>query len=216
MNYYFAYKADGTIAKKYMADSWSNTVLASPDEIGMLGPLDATDATAQDAFAHPSHYTIQQTGTTPESTVTNEDGTETTIPATPIMGLVKTVTDAQLLAEAQAAQIATITAAFNATLVGGFASKSTGHTYPSDAAAERNFTGGITAFTTNPSKTAITLQTLDAGWVSHTKDQFYAMYNDGDAWKEAQYPQLATLEGEVRAATTVAAVQAAVWTPATY
>lgn len=93
---------------------------------------------------------------------------------------VVTPAHAQLLAEAQAQRIALIEAGLMQTLVGGFTSKSTTHTYSTDSASQANFIGGITVFTTNPNKTSITLQTLDAGWVNYTKGEFYAMYNDGD------------------------------------
>ncbi len=129
---------------------------------------------------------------------------------------------AQQLAQAKSTQIATLEASMNATLSGGFTAKTlvgtatTPHTYPTDSSAQSNFTGVVSAFTTNPNKTTATILTLDAGWVSHTKAEFFGVYSDGDNWKEAQYPQLATFVAQVEAATTVADVQAVVWTAATY
>lgn len=81
-----------------------------------------------------------------------------------------------------------------------------GDPYPTNAAAQSNFTVGVTPFTTNPNKTTITLQTMDTGWVSHTKTQFIDMYNNSDAWKEALYKKLTRLIAIVMAATTVSAV----------
>lgn len=187
--YWFLYDQTGNIQEKWLTDAtkWDNLN-------GYAGALSVaeTDTTAQDAFVHSSHYQVQNNT------------------------LVSVVTPAQLLAEAQAAQITMIEAGLASPLSGGFTSKTTGHTYPTDAAAQSNFTGAVTVFTTNPAKVTVPVQTLDAGWIVHTKADFFAMYNDGDAWKEAQYTQLQILIGQVQAATTVAAVQAITWTPATY
>lgn len=139
-------------------------------------------------------------------------------------------TDAELFSQAQQTQLAALEAGMIATLQGGFTAKTlvgtstTPHQYPTDAGAQSNFTAGVTAFTTNPNKTSITIQTLDAGWVSHTKTEFYGVYSDGDNWKEAQFPKLTQLQSQVNAlqlssystlADALAAVQAVVWTPAT-
>lgn len=124
--------------------------------------------------------------------------------------------------QVQQAQVATLENAMNTTLGGGFTAKTlvggatTPHTYPTDANAQANFNGLVNAFSVNPNKTSAIILTLDAGWISHTKAEFYGVYSDGDAWKEAQYTQLTSLVAKVESATTVADVQAITWTEATY
>lgn len=126
------------------------------------------------------------------------------------------------LANAQHAQIAILEAGLNATLAGGFTAKTlvgtatNPHTYPTTSGAQANFTGVIAAFTANPNKTTANILTLDAGWISHTKAEFYGVFADGDNWKEAQFPQLASLAAQVEGSTTVAGAQSVTWTPATY
>lgn len=139
--------------------------------------------------------------------------------------------DAMAFAQAQQAQLSALSKGLKSTLSGGFTAKTlvgsatSPHTYPTDAGAQANFTGAVAAFQANPNKTTVTIQTLDAGWISHTKAEFYGIYTDGDNWKEAQYPQLGTLQGKVKAmklsdyatlADGIAAIQGVTWTPATY
>ena len=129
---------------------------------------------------------------------------------------------AQQLANAKAAQTTALEAAMNATLTGGFTAKTlvggatTPHTYPTDARAQSNFSGLVAAFTANQNKASTTILTLDAGWISHTKAEFFGVYSDGDSWKEAQYTQLATLVTKLEPASTLADVQAITWAEATY
>lgn len=126
------------------------------------------------------------------------------------------------LSQAKQTQLALLNAGLATTLNGGFEAKTlvggaaTPHTYPTNPSAQSNFNGAINAFIANPNKTSVTVETLDVGWVSHTKSEFYGIYADGDTWKEAQYTQLNNLIAQVKAETTVSGVEAIVWTPATY
>lgn len=132
------------------------------------------------------------------------------------------IPDSVKLSNAQQAQISQLEQGLAETLNGGFVAKTlvggatTPHTYPSDASAQSNFSGAVNGFITNPNKATVMILTLDAGWLSHTKDEFYGVYSDGDSWKEAQYAQLTGLVGQVQSATTVTAVNSITWTPATY
>ncbi len=125
------------------------------------------------------------------------------------------------LAQAQQAQIANLNAGLAATFAGGFTAKTlvggatSPHTYPTNQNAQANFTAAVTAFTANPNKTTVTIETLDAGWVSHTKAEFFGVFTDGDNWKEAQYAQYNVLLGQVEAQTTPPTTPV-VWTTATY
>lgn len=139
--------------------------------------------------------------------------------------------NAMAFSQAQQKQLANLEQGMMATLGGGFTAKTlvgsatSPHKYPTDGNAQSNFSGAVSAFTANSNKTSVTVLTLDAGWVLHTKAEFFGIYTDGDNWKEAQYPQLSTLQAKVSAmklsdyATlddAIAAIQAVTWTEATY
>ncbi|SFU71368.1 hypothetical protein [Alicyclobacillus macrosporangiidus] len=110
MNYWFLYTtATGEIYEApYLgnATEWTNI----PEGCAVLGPIDQSDPTATDAWQHPNHYAVQNGQ------------------------LVKTVTDAQLLAEAQQARIAFLDQQLTATYNAGFTSSATGTsiTWPFD------------------------------------------------------------------------------------
>lgn len=125
----------------------------------------------------------------------------------------------QLLAQAQAAQIAIITQACAGAITGGFSSSALGsaHTYPSQPNDQSNLIGAATA-SQSP--------TLPAGWTcnfwcadstgawalrAHTAAQIQQVLADGVAAREALSTKLAALVAQVEAATTVAAVQSIVW-----
>lgn len=207
MNYWFLYlTVNGSIYEQPYYGSaieWTNI----PSGCAVLGPLDEKDMTVQDAWRNPSHYEVQGNV------------------------LVKIITNTELFAETQQVQLSVLSQGLKATLIGGFSAKTlvgsatTPHKYPTDAGAQANFTGAITAFTANPNKTSVTVLTLDAGWVPHTKAEFFGVYADGDNWKESQYPQLSTLQAKVNAmklsdystlADGIAAIQGVTWTEATY
>ncbi len=123
---------------------------------------------------------------------------------------------AQELAHAQKVQTVLINAGLNATLVGGFTSKSTGHTYVTTTNGQTNMEGDLKRFELDSSLTSVQFYTVDAGWIAHTQAQLQSAFLDGGNWKDAQYAQAQTLIGQVEPATTVSAVQAVVWAPASY
>ena len=126
------------------------------------------------------------------------------------------IPDSQLLPVAQQAQITAITQGYEATLIGGFTSKTTGHAYKTDDVSMGKFTAQVTQLLQNTSIASVNWLTTDAGVVSHTRDEFIGAFNDGIAWEQAQFTQEQTLIAQVNAATTVSAVQAIAWAEATY
>ena len=123
---------------------------------------------------------------------------------------------AQQLVQAKQTQSAALESAMNTTLGGGFTSKSTGHTYKTDAKGQADFIEALKFFELSPSTTSVKFLTLDAGWTDHTSQQLQQAFVDGGLWKQAQYTQLTSLVAKVETATTVADVQAITWTEATY
>lgn len=188
MLYWFLYDSSCVIKECHInsSTSWRNLN-------GYAGALSAplADTTAQDAYNNPQNYTV-------------ENGV-----------LVMTATPAQLLFQAQNKQIAVINQGLNATLVGGFASKSTGHTYVTTTNGQTNMEGDLKRFELDTSLTSVQFYTIDAGWIAHTQSELQSAFLDGGKWKDAQYAQAQNLIAQVNAQTSIPATPVT-WTPATY
>lgn len=126
---------------------------------------------------------------------------------------------AQLLASAQATQIATLSAACAAAITAGFTSSALGtvHTYPAKQTDQQNLSASVLA-SLYPG--------LAAGWttpfwcadstgawafVNHTAAQIQQAGADGKAAILANMAKNAAFAAQVNAAKTIAAVQAVVW-----
>ena len=154
--------------------------------------VDPSDAAVQDAQQHLSHYTVQ-------------NGT-----------LVKTVTDAQLLAEAQAAQIAQLRAGYAQTVAGGFVATVGGAqvTFGWQEADQRHLLQVQSAIDKAIDTFPVPYADINGASVS-IPDQttLTAIETAADKFDWAQIKQLRTMIAQVQAATTVAAVEAITWTP---
>ncbi|WP_436663536.1 hypothetical protein ACOALA_13410 [Alicyclobacillus acidoterrestris] len=194
MNYWFLYTTStGAIyGQPYLgyADEWTNI----PDGCAVLGPIDESDPTATDAWQNPSFYTVQ-------------NGT-----------LVKTSTSEQLLAQAQQSQLSAIQAGYNATIAAGFTSNATGQsdTYAIDESAYPKWTGILSVIAAGIGPQTVQVKDLAGNTVTLTADQFRAFTLDGFNFLNAQEQQLWTLQNQIKAATTVEAVQSVTWTPGAY
>jgi len=124
------------------------------------------------------------------------------------------------LAQAVATQTAILTAACAAAVTGGYTSAALGsvHTYPSDATSQTNMIGRVlqSLLPGLPATWTTTFWCADStgawSFANHTAAQIQQAGNDGASWVAACQTQLAALNAQVAAATTVAAVQAVVWT----
>lgn len=124
------------------------------------------------------------------------------------------------LAEAQAAQIATLDAACQAAIYKGFTSSALGatYTYPASDTDQRNLIASVTAslLPNLPSTWTAPFWCADSSgnWAmrEHTAAQIQKAGSDGQTAITALRLQNASLAAQVAAATTVAAVQAIVWT----
>lgn len=101
----------------------------------------------------------------------------------------------------------------NEVISSGFPSSALGvqHTYPSDEEAQRNFNTIMNRFLIDSTFTNVNFKTLDAGYQSHTKAQFYQVFTDGHNYGEQQIVHLNDLKTQVDAATTIDAVNAITW-----
>ena len=134
-------------------------------------------------------------------------------------GALVSPTAAQLLAQAQAAQIAIITQACAAAITSGFISSALGsaHTYPSGLTDQANLAAnvlssllpGLPSTWTTPQL----CQDANGVWayVAHTAAQIQQVGSDGKAAILGYLTKKASLQAEIEAATTVASVNAIVW-----
>lgn len=128
-------------------------------------------------------------------------------------------TAAQLLAQARAAQIASVTSACQTAILAGFASLALGaaHTYPAQITDQQNLSASVLASL---------LPALPTGWTtpfwcadasgnwsyaSHTADQIQQVGRDGKAAIIAAIQKKAAIVAQINAATTIATVQAITW-----
>lgn len=128
-------------------------------------------------------------------------------------------TDAELLAGAQATQIALLRASCSVAIVSGFTSSALGspHTYPTQITDQINLMGAAKAgeLATDPSWT-VSFWCVDGTgtWVyaPHTAAQIAQAFVDGAAQRMAYSTQLDNLTKQVMAALSPTAVQSIVWT----
>lgn len=85
----------------------------------------------------------------------------------------------------------------------GFTSSALGvaHTYPADAEAQTNFNITISRFLTDLNFTSVKFKTLDAGFLDHTRDEFYRVFADGHDFGIEQDTHLNLLKAQVNAVT---------------
>lgn len=122
------------------------------------------------------------------------------------------LTTKQKLANAQAAQIVTITQACGIAIVAGFTSSALGaaYTYPSQPNDQTNLIGAVASGLAN-----VPFWCADAtgvwGIVPHTAAQIKQVLADGSALRMTYSAKLDALVKQITSASTVAAVQAIVW-----
>lgn len=120
------------------------------------------------------------------------------------------------LPQAQAAQIAKISSACQAALVGGFTSSALGsaHTYPSQDADQRNLLSATMASQGQGSTWSTSLWCANGtvwGLTPHTATQVQQVSADWLGYRQAQQQKYAALIAQINAATSVSAVQAINW-----
>ena len=173
-----------------------------PDDIQYQNlPADLTAVSATDYSAAMS----RPTGTTLDV----QGGKLVIVPA-------PTPTAAQLLAQAQQSQAATISSACAAAITGGFQSSALGkpYTYPSTQTDQSNLNANVVSslLPNLPSNWTTFQLCMDSkgnwAYLPNTAAQIQQVGSDGKATILACLTRNATLQAQVAAATTVAAVQA--------
>jgi hypothetical protein len=191
------------MGQKYAAYDLSGVIVAYYDSVDSPAPASVTNLTAltdaewQTCINEQGQWFIS-------------GGALTAVPA---------ATDAELLEDAQATQVAVLSAACAAAIVSGFTSSALGavHTYPSKVTDQQNLNASVTASLLPDIGTDWVTQfwCADAtgawAWTTHTAAQIQQVGKDGMSAVLALQDKNAQLAAEVIAATTVAAVQAVVW-----
>ena len=185
--------ADGTVTTTTEFDP-----ALIPSGFTVLGPYDTANpmpASYEVVFATPAAYLYQSGG------FANN-------PAWP----------AAQLAQAQQTQNAALQAGCNSAFNAGFASAASGSalTYGFKPSDQANLNELATMLSLGVATWPVSWQTPDGTIVSLTQAQFTSLLTDAQKFKWAQINQLRSLQAQVQAATTVSAVQAVVWTAATY
>lgn len=141
------------------------------------------------------------------------------VPTTLTPYTIPTPTVAQFLLAAQTTQMISLKTSCAAALVGGYPSSALGavYTYPSAITDQINMLGSVSAsmlpdLPTNWT-TPFWCEDSSGNWAyqNHTAAQIQQVGADGKAWVVTNQINLATLNVQVMAATTIAAVQAIVW-----
>jgi hypothetical protein len=124
----------------------------------------------------------------------------------------------QTLAQTQTAKKAQLQTLYSQTLAAGFISSANGTsvTYGFSPSDQANMTQIQSAISAGIETWPVDYGDVHGVVVTLTSAQFLTLETDADRFKWAQVKQLRTLVGNAMAATTVDAVNAIQWTPATY
>lgn len=122
-------------------------------------------------------------------------------PVSDILSVVKSVKLEEL--KTKCAEV--IQSGFTSTALG------TSHTYPSDPTSMIYFNATHNRFQSDATFTQVNWQTIDSGYLVHTKAQFEQAYHDGHQFGIDQEAHLAQLITDLLSATTVDAVNAITW-----
>ena len=192
MDFYFVYDSNGNI----IGQPWqSSSEMVAPDGYNMLVVAEG-DPTAQDAFVNPSFYTVQNGQ------------------------LVQVSNYSQLqLQQAQQEQIALLRQGYEQTLAGGFSAtiEGTAHTFGWQISDQINLNSVQSAIANNYLSYPVQYADINGNPVTlSSATDLQAIEQAATKFLSAQHQQVLTLIGQVQQATTVEAVQAIVWSAATY
>lgn len=103
-------------------------------------------------------------------------------------------------------------ASFNQAVNGTFTSNAMGvaHTYLA-VQAQENYNSEVHRYLIDPTYSSTLVDTVDAGLISHSKDQFFQVFKDGHDFVVQQRQQLEKLISDVNTATTPTAINLIKW-----
>ncbi len=120
-------------------------------------------------------------------------------------------TDAELLAQAQQAQKVILQQERDQAIYAGFTSSVTGHQYGYAPDDQVNLLKQTVRLMNDSSITSVVWNTLDAGLVTHTSEEFLSLQQDAQQHEMSLYEKYWTKEAQIDKCTTVEEVQSIVW-----
>lgn len=159
------------------------------------------------------------TATDGTTTAVSFSGEELSIPNDLVPYVIPAITDAELLAQAQASKLNELSQACTEAIIAGFASDALGieHTYPSKPIDQTNLIGAVTASQspTLPSTWVCNFWCADSAGVwefrPHTAAQIQQVLADGVSVREGMSAKLDGLAKQVMNALDPVAVQEVIW-----
>lgn len=121
------------------------------------------------------------------------------------------IADSIKLQSAKDAKITELFANRESAIYAVFTSATMGHNYYYEEADVRKLQGQASLLALDPSIATIDWLTVNAGMVTHTRDQFIAVLKEGGQHERNQHNKFYNLKARVESATTVADVQSIVW-----
>lgn len=113
----------------------------------------------------------------------------------------------------QNAKINQLKQACQQTIYGGFTSSALGttHTYGFTEQDQRNLNEQLSILLLDSTITSVNWKTLDAGVLAHTRDQFFQVCKDANAFKRSNIERYWNLVTQVQQATTESQINAITW-----
>lgn len=121
--------------------------------------------------------------------------------------------DAAWLEVLKKAKKADINVACNNAILAGFPSYVLGtiHSYPADEEAQRNWNTSMNRFLSDSTRTSDTFKTFDAGYLSHTKAQFFEVFANGHDFGRAMISRYYNILSTITNAQNEADLDPIVW-----
>lgn len=120
------------------------------------------------------------------------------------------VPPAPTLDEAKTAKIVELYAKRDQTIEAGFTATN-GHQYFFGDTDQKKMQGKIALLGVSPTVTSVGWLTNDAGFITHTRDEFIQVATDADQFETDQHMKCYQLENQVWATTTIDQINAIVW-----
>lgn len=99
----------------------------------------------------------------------------------------------------------------NLAILGNFTSATTGHTYEFAEYDQANFTQQMLLLVSNPALIDVSWKTVDAGIVSHTREQFFGVIEDANIHKRNNLNKFWTKEAQLKTFTTLQEIENLMW-----
>jgi hypothetical protein len=100
--------------------------------------------------------------------------------------------------------------ACQSTILGGFTGTN-GHQYQFESKDQDNFSQQLTLLLLDPTIATVDWKTMDAGIITHTRDEFISLANDANNHKRSNMGKYWTFEAQLELASTEEEINSLVW-----